>query len=142
MSQTPDRRRRQGGFTLIEIMVVIVILGLLVGIVGPSAWRAVMQSEEQTCRTTMTNIKNSVDLYMLNNRGRGLPTLEDLVTEDDKGEAYLENNGEVPTDPWGTEFRIEEGETRRKFVIVSAGEDMEFGTEDDLRTDDKKNEDE
>ena len=142
MSSTTNRACRQAGFTLIEIMVVIVILGLLVGVVGPNAWKAIMQSEDQTARATMKSIEGAINMYRMapGNRGKE-PTMEDLITEDDKGQAYLEG-GEEPVDPWGQAYKIEQGEGRNKWVVVSAGEDGEFGTEDDLRSDDKREDDE
>lgn len=138
MPSTATRPSRQAGFTLIEIMVVIVILGLLATVVVPNVFRALGDSEDTTCRTNMQAIHSAVKNYKLQNRGvRELPSLEDLVSADDGGEAYLEAE-EVPIDPWGREFDIREGEGRNKFVIVSAGPDGEFDTEDDLRTDDKR----
>ena len=121
---------RQGGFTLVEIMVVIVILGLLAGIVAPAVLGRQAEAEEQTARNDIGSLMDAVTIYVMKNRR--LPTLDELVTPDEKGETYLRNMTEAPKDPWGTPYEIRQGDRLSQFEIMSYGPDRQEGTEDDI----------
>lgn len=121
---------RQGGFTLVEIMVVIVILGLLAGIVAPAVLGRQAEAEEQTARNDINSLQDAVTIYVMKNRR--LPTLDELVQPDEKGETYLRNMTEAPKDPWGTPYEIRQGDRPSQFEILSYGPDRQEGTEDDI----------
>jgi general secretion pathway protein G len=126
----PNRIRRcppdQGGFTLIEIMVVIVILGLLATLVVPNVLSMGEDAKKEKARTDVVSIASVAKLYKLNNNK--VPTIEDLNTADAKGKTYLEN---LVKDPWDHDYVIRELE-RGNFEVISFGPDGNEGTEDDI----------
>ena len=133
MSRNPDRiapssRPRQHGFTLVELMVVIVILGGLIAIVGPNVFKAIVESDRSRAETQMKIFHDSTQMYYL--RHRKLPSSLDALAEEDPktGEAWLDT---IPSDPWGNAYEMKPL-GGKKFKIVSYGEDGQEGTEDDV----------
>jgi len=130
-----ERRRR--GFTLIELMVVIVILGLLAALVAPKFLKRGEEAKVTTTEVQMKNIEQALKLYKLHNSfypttEQGLKALvekpeEEPVPKNWKG-PYIEK---IPKDAWGNDFiYISDG---KQFNLISPGPDGEEGTEDDLR---------
>src|SRR5207248_11778815 len=121
----PDR-----GFTLIELMVVIVILGLLIGLVVPNVWSALTSSTKDTAMAQMKNLSDAVSMYYLENRS--LPqSLDDLTQVNPKtDQKYIDR---LPLDPWkqSYEYKVVNPKTK-EFQILSSGEDKTWGTDDDL----------
>lgn len=130
--QNRNDRTRQGGFTLVEIMVVIVILGLLATIVGTNVLGARDVAEVKKAQTDIKQIQDTVSLYMTVNSTRRIPTLEDLTTPDKNGKVWLMG---IAEDPWGSEYVIREGD-RGDFEVLSFGPDGDEGTDDDISSKD------
>jgi general secretion pathway protein G len=123
-------RRTARGFTLIELMVVILILGLLVGIVGPRVWNALKSGSIDTAKMQMKGLADALDMYYLETRA--LPrSLEDLLQPSKKtNEPYLDK---LPMDPWNNPYTYKViNEARKEYEISSSGEDKAPGSEDDL----------
>jgi general secretion pathway protein G len=123
--------RRQRGFTLIEIMVVVVILGLLATIVAPNVLGSAERARTRKAEADVTQIASAVRMWLLHNPGQ-LPELDDLLRKDRRGEAYLDSYAE---DPWGNDYIILRGERVNDFVVVSKGPDGILDTDDDIRSD-------
>jgi general secretion pathway protein G len=137
-AQAPERRRR--GFTLIEIMAVVLIIGLLTTIVGAVVFSQVDSARVTTARTQIKQIEAALDFYRLDN-GR-YPTseqgLEALVQRpaiapeprNYREEGYL-SGGSVPLDPWGIDYEYESPGTHntRGFDLWSLGADSAPGGE-------------
>ena len=123
-------RRLQAGFTLVEILVVIVILSLLATIVGGNVIKYLSESEEDAARLQVLNYHEVVEVFVI--RERRVPTFEDLIEPDEKGEAYLKQITEPPTDPWGNLYEIRSGEYPLQFEVISYGPDGQADTEDDI----------
>lgn len=128
-----DNRSSQRGFTLVEVMVVIVILGMLATIVTSSLLRSGDEARVSTTKMQVLEFQKVVDLYY--NTNAKMP--EDwnvLIEKDTTGRAYIDNLSEPPTDPWGTEYRIAPGPSGRANdrIVLSCGPDTQEGTEDDI----------
>jgi general secretion pathway protein G len=111
------------GFTLIELMVVIVILGLLAGLVVPNVQRSLRKAKIQTAKTTMIRIEGAIDQFRVE-KNRLPDSLEELVGED----GIL--GSELPKDPWGGDYQYVKID-RKKFDIICLGADGQEGGEDD-----------
>ncbi len=105
-------KRRNHGFSLMELLVALVILALIVGLVGPQVMGYLGRARTQSADVQIANIKAGLNLYMLD-VGR-YPTPEEglkALTTAPGGAAkwrgpYLED-GKLPADPWGRDFRYE-----------------------------------
>jgi len=116
-------RRGEAGFTLIELMVVVIILGILVGFaaVKLNPWKRVDQARQTQAQGGVSTLKQAVDLFIAQH-SRLPASLEEIASE-------LDNN-ELPDDPWGRkyQYRILDQQTRR-YEILSYGADGELGGE-------------
>ena len=123
------------GFTLLELMVVLVILGLLAGLVGPRLFGRVDSSKVQTAQTQIKMIRGALQVYRLD-VGRFPTTTEGLaVLNRPPPEASAYWNGpyledDVPLDPWRTEYRYQApADTPQGFMLFSLGADSKDGGE-------------
>lgn len=121
-------RAGERGFTLVELMVVVVILGLLVGIVGPNIFRSSDDARQEIVTTQLHELAQAVSTYKL--MAKRLPaTLEELTTTDERHpHPYLTH---VPEDPWGNAYDYRP-QGRDAFQVSSPGRDGTPGTADDL----------
>ena len=116
----PDARRRarQRGFTLIEIMVVVVILGILASLVVPTIMERPDHARQVRAKQDVRAITSALSMYRLDNFDYPV-TLDELATGSNK---YLER---VPSDPWGRPYNYSYPGHRSdaKFDIYSYGVD-------------------
>ncbi|HHI67975.1 MAG TPA: type II secretion system protein GspG [Planctomycetes bacterium] len=127
------RTRQPGGFTLVELMVVVVILGLLATLVAKNVIPFIFRSSVTAAKMDIKNISEAVDLYRTNNHGKLPESLEELIEPDENGETYLKDMTQVPKDPWGNEYQLEEDPDRKGgYIIRSFGPDGEPETDDDI----------
>jgi len=118
----------EGGFTLVEIMVVIVILGLLATLVVPNIMGASDEAKEGKAKFDVTMLADAVRMYYV--KSSRLPdSLEELATKDEKGNSEILD---LSLDPWNTPYELVPGDTAREFEVVSCGPDTSLGTEDDI----------
>jgi general secretion pathway protein G len=126
---TPRTRSRRAGFSLAEMMVVIVILGLLATLVVPNVVQRLGKAFEGKARTDIMSIQNALQEYYILNGGKYPESLEALVTPDENGETFL-GQRTLPVDPWGNEYLFEppgSGEPRPR--VYTYGKDGQPGGE-------------
>ena len=122
------------GFTLVELLVVVAILGILGAVAVTNVTGHIESTRKTAAKTAVDNIKGTVTTWMLNKKKATPPSdLKVLIEASGDEEPALDGGEGALVDPWDTEFKIEV--KGKKFVIISAGPDTEFGTEDDIRSD-------
>ena len=108
------------GFTLLELLVVIVIIGLLAGYVAPRYFSQVGRSEVQVARAQIDALEKAVDQYRLDNRR--YPTSEEGLAA---VQPYLKKT--LPMDPWGRAYVYRVPGDKSEYEIVSYGRDGKPG---------------
>jgi general secretion pathway protein G len=124
-------RRRQAGFTLVEMLVVITIIGLIMALVGPRVLTYLSDSKAKAAKIQIESFSSALDLYFLD-LGRYPTSNEGLAALTQKNNAlgwngpYL-RGGVVPNDPWGHGYVYRSPGERAPFDIISLGSDGQEG---------------
>ncbi|MBI1891574.1 MAG: type II secretion system major pseudopilin GspG [Burkholderiales bacterium] len=126
---------RSSGFTLLELLVVIVIIGLLAAYVGPKYFAQLGKSEVTVAKAQIESFEKALDTYRLD-VGRYPTTEEGLKALLAKPPTALKWNGpylkkDVPLDPWGHSYLYRAPGTKGDFEILSYGKDGQPGGTDD-----------
>jgi len=121
------RLHNKRGFTLLELLVVMVIIGLLVGYVAPMYFKQVGKSEVKTARAQIESFGKALDQYRLDTghyptTEQGLGALITKPADEVKWDGPYLKKG-VPTDPWGTAYQYKRPGTKGEYDIISFGKD-------------------
>ncbi len=132
--KTRNQKPGQSGFTLIELMVVLVIIGVLAALIVPNVLDRADDARSTAARTDVTNLMQALKLYRLDNQR--YPTAEQglqaLVARPSAGPApinwkpYLEK---LPNDPWGRPYQYLSPGIRGEIDVMSFGGDGAPGGE-------------
>ena len=128
------RRARQRAFTLIELMVVLVIIGVLAALIVPNVLDRADDARATAAKTDVSNLMQALKLYKLDNQR--FPTAEQglqaLVTKPTNGpipgnwKPYLEK---LPNDPWGRAYQYLNPGVKGDIDVMSFGGDGQAGGE-------------
>jgi general secretion pathway protein G len=125
-------RRGERGYTLVEILVVITIVGLLMALVGPRVLNYLGESKVKTARIQIQSLASALDLFYLD-AGRYPSSAEGLAALVQRGGGVATWNGPylkgglVPNDPWGKPYVYRSPGERGAYDIVSYGADGQEG---------------
>jgi general secretion pathway protein G len=125
--------RKSSGFTLIEVMVVVVILGILAAVIVPKIMSRPEQARIVKAKQDITAIQSAADLYKLDNGNypttdQGLQALVSKPTSDPiprnwKSDGYLQK---LPVDPWGQDYQyVNDNEKLKIFSYGPKGKDSD-----------------
>ncbi|TDS93303.1 type II secretion system protein G (GspG) [Rahnella sp. BIGb0236] len=136
----PVTDKKQQGFTLMELMVVIVILGVLAALVVPNVMGNKERADTQKAVSDIVALENALDMYKLDNHRYPTTeqTLDALVTLPKLSPvpANYRNDGYIkrlPADPWGNEYMLLSPGEHGAIDVFSAGPDSEPNTADDIK---------
>ncbi len=124
---SPHISQMEAGFTLLELLVVMVIIGLLAGYVGPKYFSQIGKSEIKATRAQIDALGKAVDQYRLD--VGNFPSTEDglaalVVRPPNQGKwdgPYLTKN--VPPDPWGNAYVYKSPGEHGDYDLLSYGKD-------------------
>jgi len=131
-TRRPSGAGRRAGFTLIEAIVVIVILGVLAAVIAPQFINRVGQSKQKTGEANAASLATAVKLYMADHGKPSQGATIDILWErgDVSEEAWSPyvDNADALLDPWGNKFvLVIPGQKNIDFDIVSYGADGKPG---------------
>ena len=128
---------KQKGFTLIEIMVVVVIIGVLIGLVAPNILGRVDEARVTAAQADITTLEQALEMYKLDNLNfpstdQGLKALVEKPTGSPEPRkwnpaGYLKKG--LPKDPWGNDYQYISPGANGPFDLYSFGADGRDGGE-------------
>ena len=128
----PNGPRATAGFTLIEVMIVVVILGILASIVVPRVMDRPEQAREVKARQDIRTLETALNLYRLDNfryptTDQGLQALVDKPTVSPEPKNWKEGGymDRLPRDPWGSPYQYLAPGEHGDFDLFSLGPDIE-----------------
>jgi general secretion pathway protein G len=130
-SQSPTVRRKHSGFTLLELLVVIVIIGLLAGYVAPRYFEQLGKSEAKAAKAQIASFEKALDTYRLDvgrypSTEQGLAALVARPQNEPKWSGpYLAKA--VPVDPWGKPYQYKSPGEHGDYDLLSFGKDGQPG---------------
>jgi general secretion pathway protein G len=128
----PHRRAAEAGFSLIEILIVIAIIGLLVGLIGPNALRQFESSKGKTAQVQIEQLRSALDMYSLDvgrypSQGEGLKALVDAGAAPAGWNGPYLRDGKLPLDPWGKPYVYAPTAAAKNRVILQGSETARSG---------------
>jgi general secretion pathway protein G len=132
LGKAKRRRDCEAGFTLVEILVVITIIGLIMAIVGPRVLNYLGESKVKAARIQIESLGSALDLYYLDmgrypNSNDGLAALVQRPGNAEEWNGPYLKGGVVPNDPWGHAYVYRSPVEHAPYEIVSYGSDGQEG---------------
>ncbi len=138
-TNSPIQKANQSAFTLIELLLVLVILGILAAIVVPKFAGRTEQARITAAQTQISSFSTALGTFEVDNGfyPKGKDGLMQLLQKPNDAAnwrgPYLDEKGGIPNDPWGRPYIYEcPGRHGNSYDISSAGPDGKTGNEDDI----------
>lgn len=135
LSNAARNQNRDSGFTLLELLVVLVILGLLAGYVAPKYFAQVGKSEVKTAQAQIVALEKALDQYRIDTRHypsteQGLAALNTKPANEPNWDGpYLRKA--LPNDPWGNPYQYKMPGEHGEIDLLSFGHDGAPGGSED-----------
>jgi general secretion pathway protein G len=127
-----DRQDGERGFTLVEMLVVITIIGLIMALVGPRVLNYLSESKVKTARIQIESLSSALDLFYLDNgryptSAEGLAALVQRPANSGSWNGPYLKTASVPPDPWGRPYLYKSPGDDAPYEIDSYGPSGESG---------------
>ncbi len=127
-------KRKQTGFTLLELLVVLGIIAMLAGLVGPQVMKHMGESKVKAAKVQIEDLSQTLDMYKLDvgsypTSEQGLNALIENPGDIQRWNGPYLRKSKVPLDPWNNEYRFSSPGEHGKFDISSLGADGKEGGE-------------
>ncbi|MBB1295422.1 type II secretion system major pseudopilin GspG [Pseudoalteromonas sp. SG43-7] len=130
---------KQAGFSLLEVMVVLVIIGMIMSIVAPNIMGQQEEAALDKAHLDIQQLEDAMSLYKLKNKAyltteQGLEGLVTKTSVEPVPKRFPEGGfiSKLPEDPWGNPYQLISPGEVGKFDLFSMGPDGEVGTDDDI----------
>jgi general secretion pathway protein G len=134
-----DNLKKQNGFSLLEVMVVLVIIGLILGMVVPNLMGNKDTADKQKVAVDIQQLENALDLYKMQQgyyptSEQGLQALLTAPNSEPMPRNYPQGGyiKRLPDDPWGQPYQLVSPGEMGTVDIFSNGPDRTAGTDDDI----------
>jgi len=131
--------KKQSGFSLLEVMVVLVIIGMILSIVAPNIMGQQEEAALDKASLDIQQLEDAMNMYKLKNKKyptteQGLEALVTKTTIDPVPRRFPDGGfiSKLPEDPWGNPYQMVSPGEMGKIDIFSMGPDGEVGTGDDI----------
>ncbi len=127
--------KRKEGFTLMELLIVLVIVGLLAALVGPALYKRIKPAKQSAARAQMTNYSTALDSFFVD-VGRYPTTADGLAALRENSNSIAKWDGpyiqkDVAKDPWGYPFHYRSPTDKGPYEIFTYGADGKEGGKDE-----------
>lgn len=128
------KKTRNAGFSLIELLVVLVILGLLAGVVAPKVMKHVGKAKSDSARLQIENLGAALDLYFLEigdypTTEQGLQALIALPENSSNWNGPYLKKKNIPNDPWKQAYQYKSPGDNGAYDLFTLGKDKQLGGE-------------
>jgi general secretion pathway protein G len=126
--------KKQNGFTLLELLVVLGIIAMLAGLVGPQVMKHMAEAKVKAAKVQIEDLSQTLDMYKLDvgsypTGEQGLNALVENPGDVQRWNGPYLKKAKIPLDPWNNEYRYSAPGEHGKFDIVSLGADGKEGGE-------------
>lgn len=131
-------RNKQTGFTLLELLVVLGIIAMLAGLVGPQVMKHMAEAKVKAAKVQIEDLSQTLDMYKLDvgsypTGEQGLNALVENPGDVQRWNGPYLKKAKIPLDPWNNEYQYNSPSEHGKFDIVSLGADGKEGGEGEDR---------